>query len=203
MSAKMTSVEEDLAFMRALVQPDDAFQRTFGQSYFAAGLCYSVQMLLHGLQTLGWGQQAPVAMAIGLGPTVIFLAMLAWILGRSRNRRPVGTVGKAVGAVFGAVGIANLFLIVVIGSLAWREQSLTIWLIYPCVVMVLQGAAWMVAYTLRRRAWLGLVAFGWFFTGIAMAFAIGSGLAFIAAAGIGMFAFMLVPGAVLMRRPGA
>jgi hypothetical protein len=201
MNAKLTSVEDDLAFMRALAQPDDAFQRTFGQSYFAAGLCYSVQMLLHALQSVGWAQQGAAALAIGVGPTVIFLAVLAWILVRTRNRRPVGTVGKAVGAVFGAIGTANLFLIMVVGSLAWREQSLTIWLIYPCVVMVMQGAAWMAAYTLRRRAWLGLVAFGWFFTGVAMAFAIGHPTWFIAVTGLGLFLFMLLPGAVMMRQP--
>jgi len=39
-----------------------------------------------------------------------------------------------------------------------RLHSLTVWLIYPCTVCVLQGAAWSVAFVLRRRPWLGLVA---------------------------------------------
>ena len=71
--------------------------------------------------------------------------------------------------MFGSVGLANLAFIVIFGSLAWRWHSTTTWLIYPCVVMILQGMAWLVAYMLRRRAWMGVVAAGWFITGLAMA----------------------------------
>ncbi len=76
--------------------------------------------------------------------------------------------------VFAAVGMSNLALVAVIGSVALREKSITTWLIYPCTVFVLQGAAWLMAYTLRRRAWLGLVALGWFVTALGMGWAVGS-----------------------------
>lgn len=197
-----TSAQDDLAFMRSLVETNGGFQRSFGEAYFAAGLCYGVQMLLHAAQLVGWIGDGPIGLVIGLGPTVVFLALLTWIIVRGR-REPTGgsVVSRAVGAVFGAVGVANLALIAVIGSVAWREQSLTIWLIYPCVVLIVQGMAWMVVYALRRRAWYGGVAVGWFVTGVAMALAIGSPPAFIAVGGAGFIAFMLVPGWVMMRRP--
>lgn len=198
------TARDDLAYLRALVETPGNFQRSLGESYFAAGLCYGVQMLLHAGQAVGWIQEDGLpGLAIGLGPTVVFLGLLTWIIARDRAQRPAGggMVARAVGAVFGAVGIANLALVFVIGWVAWREQSLTIWLIYPCAVMVLQGMAWMVVYALRRRPWFAVVATGWFATGIGMALAIGTPGAFIAVAGFGFLAFMLVPGWVLMRQP--
>lgn len=198
------SAQEDLAFMRSVVDTTGSFQRSFGEAYFAAGLCYGVQMLLHAAQLVGWIGDGPVGLLIGLGPTVVFLALLAWIILRGR-REPTGggVVSRAVGALFAAVGMANLALIAVIGSVAWREQNFTIWLIYPCVVLILQGMAWMVVYALRRRAWYGAVAVGWFATGVALALAIEDPAAFIAIGGASFIALMLVPGWVMMRRAKA
>lgn len=194
---------DDLAFMRALVEPTDAWQKQFGETYFAAGLCYCVQMLLHGAQFAGLAPASgPVALAIGLGPTVVFLALLAWIIRRNRRSPGGGATSRAVGSVFGAVGAANLALVLVIGSVAWRWHSAGTWLIYPCVVMVLQGMAWLVAFMLRRRRWLALVAVGWFATGLAMAAFIDNPAGFVASAGVGMFAFMLVPGLFMLRQSG-
>jgi hypothetical protein len=108
------TAQDDLAFMRALVETNGGFQRSFGEAYFAAGLCYGVQMLLHAIQMLGWIGDGAVGLAIGLGPTVVFIALLTWIIARG-SRQPTGhgVVSRAVGAMFGAVGAANLALIAV------------------------------------------------------------------------------------------
>jgi hypothetical protein len=193
---------DDLAFIRALVAPEDHWQRQFGKLYAAAGACYSVQMLLHIGQFLnltprdGWGAQA-----IGWGPSVVFLALLIWIIRRDGPQRG-GATSRAVGAVFASVGISNLALCASIGSVALRLHSQTIWLIYPCVVMVLQGLAWMVAFMMRRRPWLGVVAMGWFAVGVAMAFFIDNLVGYVAAATVGIVCFMLAPGLYLMRQAG-
>jgi hypothetical protein len=197
------TARDDLAFLRALVEPDDRWQRQFGQVYSTAGACYCTQMLLHGGQFLGWAPASgPVALAIGLGPSVVFLAFLCVFMIRNRQFPVGGATQKAVGAVFGAVGLANLVLIVAIGSIAWRWHSVQTWLIYPCVVMVLQGLAWLVAYMLRRRGWLALVAAGWFVTGMAMAACIDNMAGYVISAGFGMFAFMLLPGLYTLRQAG-
>ncbi|WP_372783763.1 hypothetical protein [Phenylobacterium sp.] len=195
------SARDDLAFMRALVEPTDDWQKQFGETYSAAGLCYCVQMLLHGGQFFGLAPAGgPVALAIGLGPTVVFLGLLIWIIRRNRSGAAGGATSRAVGSVFGAVGATNLALVLVIGSVAWRWHSLGVWLIYPCVVMILQGLAWLVAYMLRRKSWLALVAIGWFATGFAMAIFIDNMGGFVVAAGVGMFAFMLLPGLFMLRQ---
>ena len=193
------NARDDLAFIKALVAPEDRWQRQFGQIYFTAGACYSVQMLLHISQFLGLAPSEGLwAQAIGWGPTAVFVILMIWLIRRD-GRQAGGAVSRAVGAVFAAVGLSNLALCLSIGSVALRLHSQTIWLIYPCVVMVLQGLAWMVAYMLRRRGWLGVIAVGWFAVGIAMAIFIENMVGFVTAATVGIVCFMLAPGFYLMR----
>ena len=199
MSADSQSAREDLAFMRALAGGSDDWLLTFGESYFAAGLIYGAQMLLHAAQLFGWLPTTGLwPLVVGLGPTIVFLAVLTWILWRRRAIRP-STVGRSLGAVFGSVGLANLALVAVIGSVAWRERSLTTWLIYPCAVLVMQGAAWMVSYVIRRRGWLALVSAGWIVCGVAMALVVQSIGYYILIAGLGFLLCMALPGWVMIR----
>ena len=200
MSASTQSAHDDLAFMRQVVQPGDGWVRQFGETYFAAGACYGGQMLLSAAMMSGWLPSSPPwAMGIGVGPTVVFLVLLTWLLWRGRRNGPSGLVGKAIGAVFGCVGAANLVLAAVIAVVAVGQHSLTTWLIYPCAVLTLQGAAWMVVFALRRRIWLLAVALGWFATAVAMAFSVDQMGLYILWAGIGFVAFMVAPGLAMMR----
>jgi hypothetical protein len=192
------TAREDLAFLRTLLDKGDG-RSAFGEGYFAAGLIYGAQMLLHGAQALGWlPPSGLLALVVGLGPTLIFLPVLAWITWRHRSER-AATTGRAIGAVFGAVGTANLALVAAIGAVAWREHSLTTWLIYPCAVFILQGAAWLVASVLRRRPWMLAVAGGWMAAGVVMAFCVGSFGAYILVAGLGIWVCMALPGWTIMR----
>jgi hypothetical protein len=195
----LDQARDDLAFMRALVSTTEDSQRTFGETYLACGLCYGGQMLMHGLQFLGWAPSEGLgALLIGFGPTAVFVALLIWILTRRRVAEAPTAINRAVGAVFASVGLANLVMILIFGLQAWRQHSLLIWLIYPCVVMVLQGMAWMVAACLRRKGWMGGVALGFFLTGVGMAFALQNLSAYVVITGIGMLAFMAAPGGLMI-----
>lgn len=196
------SAREDLAFLRGLVQPDEAWQRGFGESYAAAGVCYGAQMIGHALQQFGViPGDGPAGLLVGAGPSVVFVLLLILINRRTRlpPRAKGGVTSRAVGAVFSAIGTANFFLIAIFATAALREHNLKIWLLYPCVVLIMQGAAWMVAYALRRRGWFALVATGWFVTGLAMGLAIEDIGWYILIGGIGFFAFMLAPGLAMIR----
>jgi hypothetical protein len=138
-------------------------------------------------------------MAIGLAPTAVFFAALAWVIRRHRHVRPLGCVGRAIAAVFGCIGLANLALVAVIGSVAVRQHSLTTGLISPCTVFVLQGAAWLVAFFLMRRAWLAVVAAGWLAAAIVITCLIQTTTWFLVSTGIGFVLLMVVPGAVMIR----
>ena len=198
------SLRADLAFLRALVEPSDGgrrYWRAFGESYFAAGACYGAQLLLAAGQTLGLLPGVPaLGLAIGVVPTLVFLGLLTWIIVRHRGGHVgAGVTARAVGNLFGVLGLANLGLAAAVGSVAWREHSITTWLIYPCCVFILQGAAWLVALSLRRKNWYGLVGLGWIASGLGMAAAITSAGWYIAFAGVGVFLCMALPGWAMMR----
>ena len=194
------SAQEDLAFLRALVQPGDGMQKTLGLSYLAGGLCYGAQLLLSGLDGLHlWPPTPAVSITIATGPTVVFCILMAWIVWRNRTEAPPAGAQRAIAKGFGTLGLSNLALIVVIGAVALRERSLTTWLIYPCCVFVLQGAAWLIAFNLRRRAWMGLIAAGWMATASIMAIFIETLPIFIVTAGVGLMLFMALPGWLIAR----
>ena len=200
MNTDARTAQDDLAFLRALVEGSGESSGAWAEGYFAAGLIYGAQMLMHAGQALGWLPSSGLpALAIGVGPTLVFLPVIGWISWRRRKDRPAAVAGRAVAAVFGSVGLANLALIVVIGSVSLREKSLTIWLIYPACVFILQGAAWMVAYAMRRRAWLALVAAGWFGFAIAMGLTIERIGYYVLFAGLGIWSCMALPGWLMLR----
>ena len=201
MTSDSQSARDDLAFLRALVGDDESAQsRSFGEAYFAAGLIYGGQMLLHAMQAMGWfGNSGLVALAIGIGPTLVFIPVIVWFHMRHRANPVRGSIGRAVGAVFAVVGAANVVLIAVIGAVAWREGSVTTWLIFPCAVFVLQGAAWLFAFAMRRRPWLAAVAAGWFVCAIAMALTVTMIGYFILSAGLGLWLCMALPGWLMLR----
>jgi hypothetical protein len=199
-STDTQALRDDVAFLRNLVTGSEQWLAVFGEGYFAAGLIYGTQMLLHAAQLTGLAPAGGLlSLAVGIGPTLIFIPVVVWINWRHRRQAPPSPAGRAVTAVFGVAGLSNLGLVAVIGSVAWREQSLTTWLIYPCAVFIFQGAAWWVAYCLRRKAWLAWVGAGWFVTGIAMAFSVTAMAYYILYAAVGIWVLMALPGWVMMR----
>ena len=199
MNADAKSAQDDLAFLRSLVQPKDEGQAPFGESYLAGGLAYGLQLVGHWANATGrWPLDGMGQLLLGLGPTVVFLVLLGWIIWRHRRPSPGGTTSRAVGVLFGVLGLTNLVLVAMIGSLAVREKSFTIWLIYPCIVFALQGAAWLVMSSLRRRLWMAAVGLGWFVCAVVMSTQIGSANYMIVAA-LGMFGLMVAPGLVMLR----
>ncbi len=201
MNADTQSARDDLAFLRGLVGDDETSQaRTFGQAYFSAGLLYGGQMLLHAAVALGLlPNTGPVNLGIGLGPTVVFIPVMTWIIYNNRKNAIRGAVGRAVAQAFGAIGLANLFLIAVIGAVALNQRSMTVWLIYPCCVFVLQGTAWFFAYGMRKRLWYLAVALGWGICAVAMAVTVTKLGWFILFAGIGLWFCMALPGYAMLR----
>jgi hypothetical protein len=198
------SLRDDLAFLRALVEPADSGQRywrAFGEAYLAAGVCYGAQILLNVGQMLGLvPATGGAALAIGVVPTLVFVGLLVWIIVRHRGGQAgSGLMARAVGNLFGVLGLANLGLAAAIGYVALREHSMTTWLIYPCCVFILQGAAWLVALSLRRTRWYGLVALGWIVSGLGMAASIESMAWYAAFGAFGLVFCMALPGWHLMR----
>ena len=204
-SSDNQAIRDDLAFLRGLVERGDDFLKWLGRTYFVGGLCYLGQTLLGLAQTQGWiaTTNGPVDLAIGIGPTALFLVSLMFILPRRGKTATPSQIDRAIGAFFGAVGLSNFALIATIGVVALRDKSLTIWLIYPCCVFIFQGAAWLTMFALRRRAWIGGVAAIWFVCAVSMGWSIGQFPLYAVFASIGLLFGMTLPGAWLMTRKSA
>jgi hypothetical protein len=198
-SAVKQSIGDDLAFMRALAEGGGESRRATAAGFVAGGVLYGLQCFVQGADAVGWLRLSDMQSGIFVAAiTIGFLLLLGWILWRYRNAPSTGVSARALAAAFSGAGTATLALLCVFASAALREGSITIWMLFPCAVFALQGAAWMVAWSLRRRGWLGLVALGWMASAIGLSLAIGHDIyPFIA--GAALLLFMAVPGAVMMR----
>jgi len=194
------NVGDDLAFLRALAEGGGESQRSTGAGLVAGGALYGLQCFVFSAQGYGLVSLGDTASGVvGFGITVVFLVVLAFIVWRNRDAQEGGVVARALSAAFGSAGAATLAMLCVFGYTALRDKSLATWLLYPCAVFALQGAAWMVAWMLRRRAWLGIVAFGWLGSAIVLSWTISTPPLYALVAGIALVLFMAVPGWLMMR----
>lgn len=190
----------DLAFMKALVEDGGRSQMTGGAIFLAAGLLYGLQCLAHWTQIVGITHFSdPFMLAFVVGISATFVVVLGVVIWRDRKaaRRAVGT--RALNAAFGGAGLANLVLCTVFGLVAWREHSMTIWLLYPVTIAVVQGFAWYVAFMMRKRPWLALVSGGWFATAVGLGLAIGDDSGYLLLLAVALVVLMAIPGAAMMR----
>lgn len=194
--------ESDLAFLKALVEEGSRSQMTGGAAFLAGGLLYGFQCLVQWAQAVGLTRFSDGFMVVFLTAiTVSFLIILGVVVWRERGvgQRAVGM--RALNAAFGGAGLANLVLCSVFAVVALRERSQTIWLLYPVTLSVVFGAAWYVAFMMRRRAWLGLVSLGWYVTAVALGIlvSVGDVSTYVLAIAIALLLLMALPGAVMLR----
>lgn len=199
MNAEQGRAIDDLAFLRALAEGGGESQRATGAALFLGGVLYGAQCLIFAAHSYGWVTLSDtVQSVVSIGITAIFLIGITVITVRNRVPPQGGIVARALNAVFASAGTATLSMLAAFATVALREKSITIWLLYPCTVFALQGAAWTAAWMLRRRTWLGVVALGWLISAVVLAISIGTPH-FPMIGGIALLLFMAVPGRVMMQ----
>jgi hypothetical protein len=205
MSAKprLHSAEEDLAFMRSIVEGGGRPPMTLAVCYLAGGLLYGLQCLFHLGQATGlvrWPDLAGLAFVVGI--TVTFLSILTWAILRDRkdggaNRGPTAT--RTLNAAFNATGMANLAVIIIFGFGAARDQDFAIWLYYAAIVFALQAAAWYMAWTLKRKGWMLATALGGWATAVALGLLVREPLWYLGVCTVALFVLFALPGWVMLR----
>lgn len=201
MASDLQSARDDLAYMRTLVTGSGPLQSTMGEAFMWAGTLYGGQCILHWLQTLHlMPEEGLGALAISMGPTVVFCIALGFIIWKDRKKPEGGVASRALSAVFQGAGLANLVMAFVFAYGATKAENFGLWLYHPIVVCMFQGVAWYVAWVILKRAWVGIVAAGWFGTTVALGIAvfgdIGTYLLFL---GIALILLMGIPGFVIWR----
>ncbi len=159
----------DLTFLKGLASEGPKVQVTAGQVFMCAGVLYGLQCLLNWVPLAFHLSWPPLAwLLVGFGPTALFLAVVIYIVWRERGNQPQGIGARALNAAYSSAGIANLFVVGIFAYNGIEQKSMTLWLLYPAVICVFQGAVWYVAYMIRRKLWLIGVSVGWFATSIAL-----------------------------------
>jgi hypothetical protein len=200
---RLHSPEDDLAFMRSIVEGGGRPPMTMAVCYLAGGLLYGLQCLFHVGQMVGlvrWPGLPSLVFVIMI--SVIFLMILVWAILRDR-RDGVGHRGPAAArtlkAAFSATGMANGAVIIIFGFGALRDNDFAIWLYYTAIVFALQAAAWYVAWTLKRKAWMLATALGGWATAVALGLLVRETMLYLAVCTLALFLLFALPGWVMFR----
>lgn len=200
---RLNSPEDDLAFMRAIVEGGGRPPMTLAICYLAGGLLYGLQCLFHVGQVIGlirWPDLANLAFVVGI--TAAFLGVLTWAILRDRkdggaNRGPLAT--RVTSAAFSATGMANAAVIIVFAAGAMRDQDFAIWLYYAAIVFALQAAAWYVAWMLKKKGWMLAVSLGGWVTAVALGLLVRQPVAYLGVCTAALFLLFALPGWMLFR----
>jgi hypothetical protein len=197
------SPEDDLAFMRSIVEGGGRTPMTLAICYLAGGLLYGLQCLFHVGQVIGlirWPDPANLAFVVGI--TVAFLCVLTWAILTDRkagpsNRGPTGT--RMLNAAFSATGMANTAVIIVFAVGAIRDRDFAIWLYYAAIVFALQAAAWYVAWTLKKKGWMLATALGGWLVAVALGVLVRQPVWYLGVCTVALFLLFALPGWMMYR----
>lgn len=200
---RLHSPEDDLAFMRSIVEGSGRPPMTLAICYLAGGLLYGLQCLFHIGQVFGvirWPDLANLIFVVGI--TATFLAILTWAILHDRktgasNRGPLAA--RMTSAVFSATGMANAAVVIVFAVGAIRDEDFAIWLYYGAIVFALQAAAWLVAWTLKKRAWMLATSLGGWVAAVALGVLVRDPLAYLGVCTVALFLLFALPGWVMFR----
>jgi len=200
--------EADLAFLRAIVENGGRGQITMGSVFLAGGLLYGLQCLFHLGQIAGvirWPGWASLAFVVLITASVI--AVIVWAVLQDRKTGAGGrsgpTAARAMNGAFSGAGMANLAVIIVFGVGAWRENDFSIWLYYAAIVFAFQSVAWFMAYTLKRKTWMGLTSAGHWLTAVALGVLVREPVAYLWVCTAALFLLFALPGWIILREARA
>ena len=203
---RLHSPEDDLAFMRQIVEGGGGGrkQMTMGVLFLAGGLLYGVQCLFHLGQIAGlvrWPDWASLTFVVSI--TVAMCAAVVWAIVMDRRSGVTATkgptAGRAMNSAFTATGLGNLAIIIIFGVGSARDSDFAVWLYYPAIVFAFQSMAWFVAWTLKRKAWMGLVAVGHWTTALALGLLVRDPTAYLWVSTAALFLLFALPGAIILR----
>jgi len=201
MNGELNSAQDDLAFLRALVNDAPKTQSAGGWLFLAGGTLFGLQSLFFWaqmafqLQLPSWGWLIPSIL-----PSVLFLIALVLVVMQGRKSPQTGVATRAMNAAWSSTGLVTMTVIIVFAFNAWREKSLLIWLLYPIIVCAVQGGVWYVAYMIRKRVWLATVSAGWLASAVALGFMTRTMDLYCLTIGIALLLFMALPGWIMTRQ---
>jgi hypothetical protein len=193
------SLKDDLAFLRDLTQDSGKGLARDGFALAAVGGTFGVVTLIYWL--MYWGPLSG-ALSIGwglwLGGVVV---MVGAILIANRRLPPAtGAASRALSNAWGGVGVANTAGGLGLLAAGWRMHDATFVLTtFPILLFSLYGAAWSVAYTVKRLSWFAWVSTGCFAAAIAEGLLYRSPHQWLVLS-VGLFLLVGLPGLVILKK---
>jgi hypothetical protein len=194
------SLKEDVAFLRAMAEGGATASVREGAILATIGVIFGLVALQY--WALDAGLLGTVSGAVRtwlwLDGFVVFIAAMALISRRFPNRAP-GAASRALAAAWGGVGASLIVADVglVAASRALALPQLATWM-FPLILFVLIGAAWSVAYAVRRRRSFVLSAAGSFAAAVLCGALMGRPEEWLVLSG-GLLLLLAVPGAAIVR----
>ncbi len=201
MKNDIQSAEDNLAFIRAIVDETTLDYRTFGIVYMSAGLIFGLQCLIFAIHLSNITNLPEIILMLnGWVPTVLFLFIIFFYVWRDR-KSPFGNsvTKRAINAAFSGAGIANLILALVFGWVAYQLKSWSVWVLFPIVVCALQGAIWYATSIIRRSLWMGVVAAGWYASAAMLGAFFSNIIAYHWGLTFALLLCMALPGYIMLR----
>ena len=203
MTHETKSLRDDIAFIKALSEDSGRALSRDGAVMIAAGVVFGLNAFRFWAIAAGFLDWAkPTANWMGLDALAVFLVILQVVIRQFRGVAR-GAASRAMSAAWTGVGLAFGVAVISLGIAAWRlQQPLLVLWVFPMILFTLYGAAWWIAFAVKRRGWFAGVATGSFVTAFVCALLTGRSDEWVVL-GLGLFLWVAAPGVVILREARA
>ena len=198
------SVQDDIAYMRALAHEGRHTPQLGGAVLITAGLVFGTAAVGHFLIDYGVIDLPPVSYSVLWGAAMLafFVALFAKMRGGRFKPGALSPVNRATSTAWMGVGLCCFVLSVSMGIIAWKTQSPVVAYLFPSLIFALYGAAWAVSAEMSGLRWQWKLAMAAWVAAPAIALLIDTPFIWLGYAA-GIFLLALVPGVILRRQEPA
>jgi hypothetical protein len=202
MTDERESLRDDIAFLRDLARDDGAGLAREGANMIVVGLLFGAVAFSYWLIFAGYVTPPPAVVSWLWAAGVGVMILVALFLNRGLPRAS-GAASRALAAAWGGTGVSLLApcLGLMLGGARTGNAHLVLW-IFPVILFTLYGAAWGVAFVVKRRQWLFNVAVGCAATAFAEGALVSSPYQWLVLSA-GLILLVALPGAAILRQSRA
>lgn len=195
------SVQDDIAYMRALAHEGRHTPQLGGTVLITAGIVFGLAAMAHFMIDYGVIKLPPVSYLVlwGVAMAVFFVGLIAQIRGQNFKPGVLSPVNRATNTAWMGVGLCCFVLAVTMAVLSYKTNSAIPFMIFPSMIFALYGAAWAVSAEMSGLKWQWKLAIAAWIAAPAIALLIGTPYIWLGYAA-GLFLFAFVPGLILRRQ---